>query len=246
VSFAGVAAFNTDFTPFSQEWKRLLSENGLQEFSCKKVFNAKRPLSKKNSDTGVDKRIEDLLPFVLCIRKYLQVITGLAFDAKSFRELRSHLFQALGTDPSYTAFLRALMRILEFTPSGDRIVLVCDDEESTAWTFYKLYRRVKKVWPEAKTKLVALSFGDDSFLYGLQASDLVSSLIRLQARKELLAQEYDYHALFEAMSKQPDRHERLWDMSVAIVNKENLKQTANGLHEAYKEYQRANKQKAPR
>jgi hypothetical protein len=247
VCFGGVSSYQKDFVEFGDEWARLLHKNGLKILSCKDALKSHLPLGKKNDALGIEKRTEALLPFIACVRKHLQVITGIAFDAKSFRQLPSHVFQALGTDPNYVAFMRSLLRVLEFTPDGDHISIVCDDEEETAWTFYKLYRRVKKVWPGARKKLIALTFGDDAFMFALQASDVVSSLMRLEARFELFNEPYDYRPLFEALSQQPDlRHEKLWDLGIAIVNQSTMRNTAEGLLKEWKKVQKADEERRVR
>ena len=237
VSFGGVSSFNSDFTDFSQEWLRLLRINGLRELTCKKALKPNVPLSAKNSEIGVESRIADLLPFVACIRKHLQVVLGLAFDARSFRNLPGNYLKFLGPDPTYTAFMRALLRVLEFTPPDDRIVVVCDDEEKTAWHFYQMYRRIKRIWPSAKKQLVALSFADDTFLFGLQASDLVASIIRLEAHRALLNKPYEYHALYEALIQSPDKHERLWEVGIGIIDGQTLLATARGLKDEWEKQQ---------
>ncbi|HEX6505090.1 MAG TPA: DUF3800 domain-containing protein [Terriglobales bacterium] len=243
VCFGGVSSYVKDFTDFGHEWARLLHSSGLHVLHTQRALKPHLPFGKKNEALGVDNRIAALLPFIACIRKHLQVITGLAFDAKSFRNLPPHLFDAMGGDPNYTAFMRALLRVLSFTHDGDHISVICDDEESTAWTFYKLYRRIKLIWPGARKKLVALTFGDDKFMFGLQASDLVSSLIRLEARLMLFKEPYDYQPLFKALSADPDhKHERLWDMGIAIVKENTLTGAAEELHKAWKEAQKKNEE----
>lgn len=234
VSFGGVCSFNKEIADFSRDWGHLLHTNGLRELSAKNVFNPNVPLSSKNTDTGLDKRIRDLIPFVECIRKNIQVITGTAIDVRAYKKLPSHYFQVFGDDPVYTSFLRSLLRILEFTPDQERVVIVCDDEEKTALPFYKLYRRVRKVWPKAKTQLVALSFADDRYLYGLQAADLIASIIRLEVRRKLVRLPYVYQPLFEELKKPIDhKREAVWDLSIAMGTKENLRSLAEELKTEY-------------
>ena len=83
----------------------------------------------KNSALGLKDRTEALLPFIGCIRKYLGVAIGCWVDVRVFNNLPSHFFQVFGRDPSYMAFVRTLLKVSEFTPDRDRMVLVCDEDE---------------------------------------------------------------------------------------------------------------------
>src|ERR1700730_10012119 len=74
ISFGGVSSYNEDFRPFAEDWGRLLVKNGIRVLSAKSSLNARRPLSRRNPRIGIERRIEDLAPFVACIRKHLLVI----------------------------------------------------------------------------------------------------------------------------------------------------------------------------
>ena len=235
VVFAGVAAYNEYFSPFANEWGRLLYKNGLQLLTAKDAFNARRPLSRKNARIGNKERAEDLLPFIRCIRAHLQVVTGIAVDVRAFDKLPTHFFQSYGHDPVFVSFARALLKVIDFTPDKDKIVFTCDDDEEVGVHMFRLYRKVKKVWPYARNKLVAISFADDRYLFGLQAADLVAGLIRLEAGRTLLRVKYDYLSLFKELIKNPERSEKIWEVSVGIANKRVLIQTAQHLEQRRKE-----------
>ncbi|HKW62306.1 MAG TPA: DUF3800 domain-containing protein [Candidatus Acidoferrum sp.] len=222
ISFGGVAGFNEEFVPFADDWGNLLYRNGLQVLSAKDAFNARRPLSQKNVRVGIRERVEDLLPFITCIRKHLSVVTGITIDVQAFKKLPSHFFQSYGNDPVFMAFARALLKVVEFTPNRDKISFICDDEEQVAFPIYRLYRRVKTVYPAARNKLVGITFADDRVLFGLQAADLVAALLRLEAGKKWLHVSYDTRPLFHALSKSPEKQERIWEMSIAFGDKRTL------------------------
>src|SRR5438270_10363516 len=147
ICFGGVVSFAEDFNRFSAEWYRLLRLNGIKSLHATEAFKHHRPLSKKNQDTGINKRIRDLLPFVLCIRKHLLAVVGIAVDVRGFKELPSHFFQFYGNDPIYMAFERMALQAIEFTPDRDSISMIVDEDEETTLPFYRLYKRVKRVWP---------------------------------------------------------------------------------------------------
>jgi hypothetical protein len=229
IAFGGVAAYNENFNPFADEWGRLLFRNGLQVLSAKNAFNARRPLGSKNRRTGTKERIEDLLPFIWCIRKHLQVVVSMTIDARAFKKLPNHFFETYGNDPIFVAFARSLLKVVEFTPDKDKISFICDDDEGIAQHLFRLYRRIKKVFPAARNTLIGITFADDKFLFGLQAADLVAGLMRLETGRLMLRAKYDYLPLFKALSKPPERHERLWEVYTAFGNKAMLMDVANGL-----------------
>jgi uncharacterized protein DUF3800 len=236
IVFGGVAAYNEFFNPFAEEWGRLLYRNGLQVLTAKDAFNSRRPLSRKNDRCGIDARIEDLLPFIACIRKYLQVVTSVAVDVGAFRKLPDHFFRSYGNDPIFVAFARTLLRVLEFTPDKDKIGFTCDDDEELAVHLFRLYRKVKRVFPEARKKMVAVTFGDDKTLFGLQAADFVAGIMRLEAGRRLFRVKYDYQRLFKALVKNPDHEpENIWEVSTAFADKRTLINTSNSLDAKRKE-----------
>jgi Protein of unknown function (DUF3800) len=185
IAIGCVAAYVEQLHDFTQEWNRHLVLNGLTELSAKKVLNYNRPISKKNPDVGLDNRIRTLLPFVHCIRKHLQIAIGCVVDVRAFKKLPSHFFQVFGDDPSYMSFMRIMMQVTDFASATDKISLTCDEDEETVWNFYRLYRRLKKVWPGVRERLAAISFADDRFVFALQAADFIAAIIRLEKTAQL-------------------------------------------------------------
>jgi hypothetical protein len=190
------------------------------------------PLSEKNPALGTDKRIAALLPFVGCVRKHLEVVTGVAIDVAAFKGLPSHYFQIFGDDPFYTAFLRAVLDVLGLVDEREKVSLICDDEEQMALPMYKLYRRVKLVDPQAHEKLAAISFADDRFLFGLQAADLLAWLLRRESGKMFHGTHYEYEPVFDAMTIPPQDGENIWRVGFAFCDEEKLKSVAEGLKTA--------------
>ena len=127
-------------------------------------------------------------------------MTALAIDARAYAALPSHYHQAMGDNPFFTAFTRALLAVLEITDTQDKISLICDDEEKAAWPMYQLFRRVQIVYPDANEKLRAVTFADDRWSFGLQAADIVVSLVRQEAAKRFFGTDHHYGPLFSALS----------------------------------------------
>jgi len=227
ISMGCVAAFAEQMADFVQEWGRVLRFNGLKALHIAEVLNYNKPISEKNDRRGIKERNDDLLPFVKCIRKYLQVAAGMAVDTVAFKRLPPHFFQVFGTDPAYLAFMRIMLLVTEFTPEEDKISMICDEDEGTAISFYKLYRKLKQEWPGARDKMAGVSFVDDRFVFGVQASDLVAAMFRLDAKRRLEGISHDYEPLFNSLTAPPDMNsEKLWFCGVATADKETLIRTA--------------------
>ena len=222
-----VAAFSQRIDDFAREWGRLLALNGMKNFRASKALKHHVPLGTKNSALGLKDRTDALLPFIACIRKYLEIAIGCWIDVKAFKALPSHFFQVFGNDPSYMAFVRTLLQVVDFTPDRDGLVLACDEDEETALQFYRLYRRIKKVMPGVKRKLGAISFCDDNQVFAIQGADLVASMVRLDALARRDKKKHDYQRLFKALTAQPGKHERIWFCGIAKGDKKALMKTAD-------------------
>jgi Protein of unknown function (DUF3800) len=239
ISFGGVASFESDVANFAQEWGALLFREGLKELSVKTAFRFNVPLSKKNQDTGLENRINVLLPFIRCIRKHLLMVTGIALDVEAYSNLPPRFFELFTNDPIYMSFTWSLLKVSGFQQHS-KISFICDEDEETALNFYHLYRRVKKKWPDARKKLAAISFASSEDLFGIQAADLISGITRLELLRKIKNVPYDYAPLFDALRKDPEPGERLWEAGVAIGGKESLEPLAQHILKEWKARKKEN------
>jgi hypothetical protein len=160
----------------------------------------------------------------------------MATDVEAFKRLPSHFFEIFGTTPAYMTFVRTSMHIAEFTPERSKVTMICDDDEETALPFFRLYRRVKKVWPEARRKFGGIAFVDDRYMFGVQASDLVAALVRYEATEQITGAKFDYKPLYEALIATPEKHERyLFNIAIAIADHEKMLATAESMRVSYEE-----------
>ena len=248
VSIGCVAGYVERFDgDFGREWHMLLSRYGIKVISGKDVLNHQRPLSQKNPCLGIEARTEALASFVACIRKHLQVITRLATDVRAFKKLPPHFFQIFGKDPSYMTFVRTAMHVMEFCPDRSKVTMICDDDEETAMPFFGLYRRLKKVWPDARRKLGGIAFVDDHYLFGVQASDLVASLMRYEAAETINGTHYEYKPLYDALIAHPTKYEPwLYNISLGVADKHKMLQTAEDMRDHYEKMARENAEEQER
>lgn len=221
-----VAAFNEHVDSFADEWGRLLALNGMKSFHAQKALKHHVPLGTRNEALGPENRVEALLPFIACIRKHLEVAVGCWVDAKAFKALPSNFYRVYGKDPSYMAFVRTLLQVMDFAGESDQIAIACDEDEQTALDFYKLYKSVKQVMPKAKQKVKAISFCDDTALFAIQASDFVASMVRLDALSRRDKKRNEYRLIFEALTANPNRAERIWYVGIGKGDKQSLLEIA--------------------
>jgi hypothetical protein len=229
VSFGGVIGNATAMQEFGICWAHCLRDNGLKVLTAKNALNSKRPLSEENPALGLKARVTALMPFILCIRRHFEGIRGVSIDALAFKGLPSHYHKTLGDNPFFTAFLRTVLDAITLVAEYDRLTLICDDEEQMALPMYKLFRRIKIVELETRDKLSAICFADDRFLYGLQAADLIASLLRQESSKIFHGTGYEYGPLFDAIVKQPDESEHIRYVGFALCDKTRLLAVADGL-----------------
>ena len=230
IVFGGVCSSDKDFNlGFARDWKRALVANGLKVLTMKKALNPKKPLSAARPALGVRNRVRALLPFVLCIRKHLQLVTGVAIHVPAYSASPEVFRKAFTDDPVYLAFLRSILKILDHTTKGSMISLVCDDDESCAMGMYRLYQKARKLQRRARHTLRMISFGDDDVFYGLQAADMVASIFRKEAMRRFFNESHDYDRLFKALTRKRRAGEKIHECSIAFVDENAMARTAKRL-----------------
>ena len=136
-------------------------------------------------------------------------------------------------DPFYMAFMTAVMGAWDYVRDGGKISLVLDDDEETAEHCLRFYRRIRKVIPNAREKLVAITFADDEVFVPIQAADFVSSLVRFEARRRFFGWPYDYQPLLTYLDRKLNPATKLqWFLS--FYDKEQLMVTGRELEAAHK------------
>lgn len=228
IAFSGIAAGPQDFIGFTSDWKNHLRLNGLKSLTMKRALNVNSPLSEKRAARGIANRIDVLKPFAECIRKHMQNVVGVAVDVEAFHRAPSHLQRLWGHDPFFLAFTRILLAVIEPASNDDKINIICDDEEAVALGMYKLYRRVKIVHADARSRLASIAFADDEAFCALQAADFIASLTRLEARRHFHGEDYEYRSLWRALQN-PTPDDRLWGFSGCFVNQDMMDRMAADL-----------------
>jgi hypothetical protein len=197
VSFCGVCAAPSRLKTFEEEWNVILRRTGLASLTMKRALEYHRRLSPSIPKQTPAERIEVLKQFSSCIRNHLELGVAIAIDVPGYAALSPNARRSIGNskDPHYFSFMRALTQTAEYAQGDDKVSFICDDGEETALNCYKFYRIIRKLEPEWKKRLVALSFADDEHFPALQAADMLSSLMRLEARRRFYREGHDYQSL---------------------------------------------------
>ncbi len=205
VSFCGLAAEVGRMRQFSDEWERLLRRYELPSLTMKRALRINVKLSPQIKAQSPQERIEALKPFADCIREYAEVGIAIAIDVDAYSALSVEAKKRLGgsDDPHYLAFMQGVLGVIKYIPDGDKISIVCDDDESTALNCYKLYRRMCRIEQSARESLVALTFANDDVFVPLQAADFISSLVRYEAHRRFNGKRYDFLPLLRHLTAPP-------------------------------------------
>jgi hypothetical protein len=233
ISFCGLCSPLSRVHDFEEEWQGLLHDYELDFLTMKRALRRTRRLSPRIDKQSATERNESLKLFAICIRKHFEVGVAITVDVQAYRGLSSAAKKKIGgsEDPHYLAFLCGIMAPSKRLRDEDKISLICDDDEGTAWNGYRLYRRVRRVGPYGKDKIIALTFADDRAFLPLQAADFLSSLARLEALKQFHHEYYEYVPLFQNLTQQGSPTGIKW--VIGSFGQEKLKQIGKGLETAY-------------
>jgi Protein of unknown function (DUF3800) len=236
VALGGVIGAQQQIREFDLAWNALLKEYGMPWLTMKKALNAGMPLGSNKAAMGIEERTEAIMRFVNCIKDRCELIIGCAIDVNAFKGASGATRIHLGKNPHFAAFARTLMELMAYleehgTPEHV-LSIVCDDEEATAMPMYKLYLKIKRHYPAIRKYFSSISMADDGYYAGLQAADMVSSLIRFDARRQFLGEPYDYPSLYTRLQEDIDQSDRQANVRIGFCDSTMLA----GLSAAFDEF----------
>ena len=208
VTFTGVCVSQLKHKRFDESWNALLDKCGLKSLHMAEASRLRQnngPVMRRHQTP--DQRIDCLIPFADCINEHLDCGLIQAYDVRGFKSLTPKAKIGIGSpdDPHYLAFTRGLLEVVNYVHPDDRLSLICDDDEATAWGCYSHYRAVRKASDEIRVKIVALGFANDEYYPALQAADMLAFLSRLEAKRQFYGIKYLWNRLFRHLvSEQPE------------------------------------------
>jgi hypothetical protein len=230
VTFTGVCASQSRLKNFEEAWNILLRQYGVKALHMAKASRLKENNGPKMPrHQSPSERTDALIPFADCINEHLEFGLVEALDVQGFKSLTAAAKVGVGspTDPYYLAFARGLLEIVDYVHDNDKISLICDDDEQTAWDCYSHYRAIRRVNESVKEKIVSLGFANDEYFPALQAADMVAFLSRLEAKKQFYRDEYLFRRLFRRLvAEQPVNRMQWFKM---FADEKNLKDLGTSL-----------------
>jgi Protein of unknown function (DUF3800) len=196
VSVCGFVDTAEHWTHFSLDWKYWLRRSGLACLHAKKALRHSQPLSKKLPAFEPIPRSNAIAPFIRTIKQNLVFGVGVAVHVAAFQAAPSRMTEAFSGDPQYLAFTKAIYITLDHFPDEKTsVALICDDDQEKALSVYRLLMRMKSADPKIKKRIPSICFGDDCEYPSLQAADLFSYLLRLEAERTFHGKQNPYAAL---------------------------------------------------
>lgn len=188
---------------FSRLWALLLARYGLNEFHATAALEYSRPYGSMKPGTA-DMRAQDVLPFVRLIVESIDLGVVAAIDVAAYKLPKLHAMRLnISDDPHYFAFYVAISEIMRYRRvlPDHSVGLILDDDEEKAVPVYKFLSRMRKANEEAHRRITSICFMDDRSSPQVQAADLFTYLLRIDAQRRFLGKEHRYPTLCEAFEK---------------------------------------------
>ena len=223
VSFCGLVSTVARIMEFEVEWKRLLRSYGMKDLSMKRALKHTIALGQNVAAKTAKERNNAFQPFADCIRRHFELGVAIVVDVAAYDKWPVHLKQKFAggsPNPHYFSFINALVCCSKFMRDEDRMSLICDDDKETAMNCYGLYGRARFLNPDIKKSLVAITFAEDSEFVPLQGADFLASLCRLEARRRMHKEYYEYMPSFTRLTGKTEDSRMQW--CVRFYDKERL------------------------
>jgi len=206
VTVSGVGAQSDRLDKFNREWETLLRSYHLEEFHMSRIGDLTQSCGPKMpSGQTIEERTQAILPFADCINEFLEIGLMQGWDVRGYNNLSLEVKKNLGgsNDPFHLAFVRTLLHIGDDLHDGDKLSIVCDDDELTAWDAYCHYRAVSKAEPALAKKLAGITFAKSSCFSPLQAADMAAFLARKEATKQFWGKPHGFEILLKYLVEGP-------------------------------------------
>jgi hypothetical protein len=218
ISFGGLISPVSDWESFGNEWVRLLQKHEVSSMHMTSSLNFTRKTSARKA-LGFDERLKVLSEFINAIKENIELGEACCVDIPEFRSAPK---ERLGVyrDPYLLAFATVIKRVADGLSGGDKLSIICDDEEHYAIRCYRLLAQAKNTFRYLRRTITSICFGDDKQMIQLQAADMFAYLLRSEAELRLYGTDYKYRPLYEQLSS-PSGSSRL-AFSAIFYDKGNL------------------------
>jgi hypothetical protein len=186
VVFGGCAAPSADWDEFNRRWRGALDGTGIT------TVKTSAALAFRDDFYGWSEREteRDELLFRLATIIHDAPIVKITCPilAGDFESLPAPQRAKL-RDSQYCGFEVCVRTVVESYLPADAFQIVCDLTEDYAQGCITLFNLLRQKNPDLKRRLLAISFGDDTYLAPLQAADMVAYCSRANAEWQRFGQE---------------------------------------------------------
>jgi Protein of unknown function (DUF3800) len=207
IAFSGVSATDDRLAAFNAHWRSLLRSYELADLHMERISRLVEDHGYRfRKGQTIDERTELLLPFADCANKFLEMGFIQAWSVIGYNRLSRAAKLLLGgsNDPYFLAFVRGLSEIIAKVDEDDKVSIICDDDEFTAWDCYRHYREVGKADWRIQKKAVAITFANDKHFPALQAADMVAFLARHEAGERFYGNTNTWKNLYRRLTTEPE------------------------------------------
>lgn len=176
ICIAGFVSDDARWNVFAEQWDRLLKTYKIPALHMRHVMPLKGPF--EGWDREQAKKM--LGEFIGIIRRNVFIGLGVGMDTKYLRSMPSDVRKQIG-DPQYFCFqriLRLLVKKVEKIGYKSSVPITFDDTEEHAVRCYRMWSKLRKLHPELKQAISAITFADDEIFYPLQGADLLAHQTR--------------------------------------------------------------------
>jgi hypothetical protein len=227
VAFCGFVASPSQLVDFDKQWNNQLRRTGMTALHWVDARRSGKVLGSKVGRQALAERINELKPLADCVNDYLGLGIACAFEVTGYTSFAQKSKDLVGgsDNPFYVQFLRIVGLLANYARPDESITMMCDEDETTAWNCYRLYRRVKELEPKRGRRLAAITFADDVHFPALQAADMLSFLCREQAKLQWYGEPYQYQEFFRYLTDSRGTSSVEWN--VMFKNNDELKRLDN-------------------
>jgi hypothetical protein len=172
VCVAGYIGGDAHWESFAQDWRLLLDKHHLPSLHTAEFLVGEGAYKKLNLKREAREAI--LKEFIGAVRKHLPAGFGVGVEAVHFREITQHENKRI--KPEVFCFQRILRLVTEKLREwnfNDDYQLFFDDVEHYAMKLYSFLCDLKRIDPDARSRISVIAFGKDEKWPPLQAADLL-------------------------------------------------------------------------
>jgi uncharacterized protein DUF3800 len=208
LGFINMCAFLSDdqgWDAFNKSWNALLRKHGFTRIHMTEFYSECRQRGWTQEQADVV-----LTEFIDTIRNNVLVGFAIGIDGPYFRRKYAQIGKP-NVDPALFAVQRILRGVSDAYKRWDqgrnipaRVFVTFDEDESYSIACYRVVSRLRKMNPEVKRLVSAISFADDEIVSPLQAVNILANLTTRYWRERLVKGDAEWPVLLARLLTAPE------------------------------------------